>query len=243
NLGSLKIAPFQAMDADPVLKTLIVGDDNGDLFRVNTSTGAVTKMNTSKGRGKVVALATADIAAMVYVTDGKSVYDARGWASTTAQPVYSAGQETINDVAFSRWTRGGVIHYGKACRGTGGRTPQILFGGYPTRGNQSLAVKMSGGPNNAKALLFLGLSRQQWGTRTLPLSLDFMGSIGCNLYVSADIVFGLTTDAGGAINFQGAVPNSAALVGTHVMAQFGLADKGANPANTTASDAIEMVIQ
>ncbi|MHC4899583.1 MAG: hypothetical protein ACYTGW_21030 [Planctomycetota bacterium] len=243
NLGSLTIAPFQAMDADPFLKMLIVGDDNGDLFRVNPSNGAVAKVNSTKGRGKVIALAAADIVAVAYVTDGKSVYDVRGWSSTTAQPVYSAGKETINDVAFSRWTRGGVIHYGKACPGTGGRTPQMLFGGYPTRGNKSLAVKMAGGPNNAKALLFLGLSRQKWGTRTLPLSLDFMGSVGCNLYVSADIVLGLTADGGGAISFQGAVPTSASLVGVHMMAQFGLADKGANPANTTASDAIEMVIQ
>jgi len=241
NLGSLKIAPFQAMDADPFLKMLMVGDDNGDLFRIHPTSGVVTKVNTGTGRGKVVGLATADIATVAYVTDGKFVYDARGWASTTAKPVYSAVGETIRDVAFSRWGQGGVIHFGTACKGSN-TSPQMVFGGYPTRG-KTIQIKMSGGPANAKALLFLGLSRQLWGTRTLPLSLGFMGASGCNLYVSADVVLGLGTDANGAISFSGSVPNSAGLVGLHVMAQFGLDDKGANAANLSATDAIELVIQ
>lgn len=242
NLGSLTIAPFQAMDADPVLRLLVVGDDNGDLFRINPSNGNVSKMNTAKGRGKVVALAAADIAAAAYVSDGKAVYDARGWSSTTTNtPVYSVSGETIRDLAFSRWGKGGVIHFGKACAGTSGPS-QMVFGGYPTRGS-SLQIKMAGGPAKARALLFLGLSRQKWGNQALPLSLAFMGAGGCNLYVSADVVLGLSTDGGGAVSFSGSVPNAAALVGVHVMAQFGLEDKGANAANTIATDALELVIR
>ena len=200
-------------------------------------------MNSTKGRGSVVALAAADIAKVAYVTDGKSVYDARGWASSTAKPVYSAASETIRDLAFSRWAKGGVIHFGKACAGTGGRTSQMLFGGYPTQGNQAFQIKMSGGPANAQALLFLGLSRQLWGSKALPLSLNFMGANGCNLHVSADVVLGMKTDAGGAISFAAPVPNNASLVGVHAMAQFGLNDKGANAANVIASDALELVLR
>lgn len=241
NLGSLTIGPFQAMDADPVLNVLVVGDDNGDLFRINPANGGVSKVNSAKGRGPVVALASADVATGAYVTDGKSVYDMRGWASTTAKPVYTANGEKILDLAFSRWGQGGVIHFGTACSGTRG-VPQMVFGGYPTRG-KTIQIKMSGGPANAKALLFLGLSRQTWGQTSLPLSLAFMGAGGCNLYVSADVVLGVGTDGSGAISFSGSVPNNAALVGVHAMAQFGLADQGANAANTTATDALELVIQ
>ncbi len=241
SLGNLKIAPFQAMDADPLLKVLVVGDDNGDLFRINPANGAVTKVNTGQGRGAVVALAAADIATVAYVTDGKAVYDARGWASTTASPIYSPSGETVRDVAFSRWAQGGVVHFGTACNGTN-TSPHMVFGGYPTRGN-ALQIKMAGGPTNAKALLFLGLSRQQWGSNALPLSLAFLGASGCNLHVSADAVLGLGTDGSGTISFSGSVPNDAGLVGVHVMTQFGLDDKGANAANISATDAIELVIQ
>jgi hypothetical protein len=221
---------------------LIVGDDNGDLFRVLPASGVVTKINSSKGRGPVVALATADVAKLAYVTDGKAVYDASGWASTTAKPIYSAVNETILDLAYSRWTRGGVIHFGNGCSGPGG-APRMVFGDYPTQGNKAHQIKMTGGPANAAALLFLGLSRQLWGTKPLPLGLGFLGAGGCNLNVSPDVALGLKTDGNGAISFPALVPNNASLVGVHAMAQFALNDKGANVANITATDALELVIR
>ena len=62
--------------------------------------------------------------------------------------------------------------------------------------------------HGAQALLFLGLSRQLWGTTPLPLSLNFMGAGGCNLHVSADVVLGMKTGAGGAISFAAPVPSN-----------------------------------
>ena len=235
NLGNLKIAPFRGMDADPVIKQLIVGDDNGDLFLINPTNGAVAKISTAKGKGAVVALA-AEIANIAYVATKNAVYDGRSWFSATGKAFYTT-TETINDIALSRWSKGGVIHFGKGCAGSKG-TPTMVFGGYPTQGNKTFSVKMQGGPANAGALLILGFNRLTWGATPLPWQIP--GAPGCNLQVSPDIILPAVLNGAGAFNLQTGVPVSNAVRGLHLMVQFGVTDN-TNAAKLTASDALEFV--
>jgi len=241
-ITGLPVMPrFQAMEADPNRGTLLLGDDNGDIWTVDPTVGKAIKLAVGKGKGAVVAIAYADPKIVAYVATKNTVYDLASW-QLPVKPIYST-QETIYDMTVSPHDRGALVFFGKGCQGSNGRTPRMVFGGYPHIGIKTIRIQMMDGPPNAKVLLFFGVSRTQWGMRPLPLSLAFMGAPGCNVYTSLDVGLGFTLDNTGTFTYLTGVPPNTSLKGVHVMAQYGINDKGANAANTTATDAMELVIR
>ncbi|MHC4922328.1 MAG: hypothetical protein ACYTKC_22430 [Planctomycetota bacterium] len=242
NITGLPASPFfQAMEADPNKGTLLLGDDNGDVWTVDPKLAKATKMAVGKGKGPVVAIAYADPKTVAYVANKNAVYDLVTWP-LAVPPIYST-QETIMDMTVSPHDRGALVFFGKGCRGSNGKTPRMVFGGYPNMGVRTIRIQMVDGPANAKVLLFFGVSRKQWGVRPLPLSLGFMGAPSCNVYVSLDVGLGFSLTSAGVFNYFTGIPPNPSLKGVHVMAQYGINDPGANAANTTTTDAVELVIR
>ncbi|MHC4512141.1 MAG: hypothetical protein ACYTGW_18060 [Planctomycetota bacterium] len=249
--GGLTVGACQALAADPTTSSLILGDDNGNVFRVNPTNGNTTRINALTGTAPVVALAVDGAA--VYVASATGVWVLGRWG-LPVPPLYAVpARQVIYDIAASASAGGGVLFFGDhrmparfpgpVCKGSNGKLPRMAFGGYPTQGNQSFRIAMADGPANGAFLLFVGLSRRSWAGKTLPLSLGLMGAPGCNLLVSPDVPLGGKLLADGSFRINVPVPTNAALVGAHVMAQFGIADQGANAAGLTATDAIELILR
>lgn len=232
---------FQAMEADPTQGTLLLGDDNGDVWTVDPKVAKAIKLAAGKGKGAVVAIAYAGPKTVAYVATKNAIYDLIGW-QLPVQPIYSTN-ETIMDMTVSPHDRGALVFFGKGCQGSNGKTPRMVFGGYPNLGVRTIGIKMVDGPASARALLFLGVSRKQWAIQMLPMSLAFMGAPNCSVYTSLDIGLGFSLDNAGAFSYLTGIPPNPSLKGAHVMAQYGIHDNGANAGNTTVTDALELVIR
>jgi hypothetical protein len=236
---------FRALAADPGQGRLLLGDDSGVVWGLDPTTGKLTKLAASTTKGPIIAIACAnpktDPMAVAWVANSSAVWSLAGWSSAV-KPVYST-TETIQDIAVSPHDHAAVLYFGDGCKGSNGKVPHCVFGGYPIYGVKTIRIPMVDGPPNTNILLFFGASRTAWGSNPLPMSLAFMGAPGCNLLISLDVGLPGQTDSSGAFTWYTSVPPIPALIGTSAIAQFGIHDKGANAADTTVTDAAEFLIR
>lgn len=240
--GQLPVPAFQAMAIAADNTHLLVGDDNGVVWRLNPTTGAMSSMSIGPVRpGAIIAIA-AHPTRVAYVATLNGVWD---WISFyTGKPLYTpANKEVILDLDVSFHNQGAVIYHSNQCPGSKGQEPYVAFGGYPTQGNNQFGFGIASAVPNAPALGFVGLSRTTYNNLPLPLDLTGMGMPGCSLATDIVVVLNVATNAQGGVMVNAGVPVDPALAGAHITAQFAIQDSGANPAGISTTEGVELVIR
>ncbi|MCB9889998.1 MAG: hypothetical protein H6836_10530 [Planctomycetes bacterium] len=119
--------------------------------------------------------------------------------------------------------------------GSGG-APSLSNTGVPTLGT-TFSVDLSSAPANAGAIFAIGVSNTAWGSIGLPFDLSVLNAPGCNLYVSLEFQFLVTTTAAGGYSFSLSIPNDSRLKGFHFYNQYGVGSPTANPFGVAFSNA------
>ena len=104
-------------------------------------------------------------------------------------------------------------------------------------------MSLQSGATNQPAILYLGASNSQWGSRSLPLPLPG-GGPSCFLYASGETTLATSTDGNGQASFQIPVPGVYTLVTASFYHSWLVLDPSApnNPFGFTGSDGVETVI-
>jgi hypothetical protein len=242
NGGQLPVPAFRAMAVASDNAHVLIGDDNGVVWNLNPTTGAMSSMAIGPVRqGAIIAIA-AHPTRVAYVATSNGVWD---WvAFYTGKPLYTpTNKEVILDLDVSFHNQGAVIYHSNQCPGSKGQEPYVAFGGYPTQGNNQFGFGIASAVPYAPALGFVGLSRTKYNGLPLPLDLTGIGMPGCSLATDIVVVLNLTTNAQGGAMLNAAVPTDPALAGAHVNAQFAIQDIGANPAGISTTEGVELVIR
>ncbi len=109
-----------------------------------------------------------------------------------------------------------VTQFGERCSPSATAPALYTQGGFPRLGNGSFGLTTTGIPQ-IPVILALGLSDQQYFG--LPLPITLLGG-GCELLVSPDVMFFMTTDPIGRASRQIPIPSSPTLSGRIVFAQW-----------------------
>ena len=109
----------------------------------------------------------------------------------------------------------------RRCGGAQFASPELGNTGVPEIGG-SYTVTLASALANAPVLLVCGFSDQLFGGVPLPLPLP--GAPGCNLLISADVLFVQAASPTGTSSFPIAVPASVGLIGTQLFHQWAVFD-------------------
>jgi hypothetical protein len=125
--------------------------------------------------------------------------------------------------------------FGTGCAGSAG-TPQLAAAPYslPWLGD-TFTMRLTNLPAQPAAMFF-GVSKTSWGAFSLPLALGPFGMPGCTLYVSVDLVVGLSVTSGVA-TLALPVPNLPSLVGLSLYAQGVVVSPATNSVGLVVSNA------
>ncbi len=242
NGSQSKVPAFQALSTAIGDVKLLVGDDDGVVWSLDPTNGAMSSMAIGSIRkGAIVAIARHP-RKVAYVATRQGVWD---WVRfyTRSEPLYApTGKEQILDLDVSFRKAGALVYYGNQCPGAGGKEPYVAFGGYPTQGNSQFSFGIANAAANTPALGFLGFSRTTYNGVPLPMDLG-AGMPGCSLQTSIVAVLNLFTDAQGKAPVAAPVPVNPALAGVHVTAQFAIADSKANAAGISTTEGVEIIIR
>jgi hypothetical protein len=151
------------------------------------------------------------------------IYSALGKGSCTTIPTAAKGVGRGGFVMKLIYTPM-LMPFGKGCKGSNGKIPQIGSSGSATLGG-AFTFTMSDAPTNSKNSVFLvGLSNLLDGPTRLPFNLSVMtNGKGCWQNTDALLIVFLPVTAGKA-TLPVTIPNSAALKGLHVYSQFAVDD-------------------
>ena len=131
--------------------------------------------------------------------------------------------------------------FGTGCTGTAG-VPTLIPNQLPRIG-QPFSIIFSHLPPNSSGMLCTGISRDRWGSVTLPLDLSPYGYTGCSLYISGEAVHSIPdTGPFGAVVLGVFIENDPGLVGLQFFNQAAFMDSGANPGGYVFTNAGEGVI-
>ncbi len=135
------------------------------------------------------------------------------------------------------YPRGRYVIFGSGCVGSAGRPTLSLLSEPPALG-YPLTVLVSGLPaqHGSPVAGLLGGSTGAWGAIALPMTLDFLGLTGCQLYVSPDVLLPVF-NAGGAARWVIQIPADISLLGGAFHHQALVLDRGANRGGLTISNA------
>ncbi len=223
--------------------SLAVFDNKGVLYIVKPGVASPAHNVTTNNRPGIAtpikAVYHPKAATGLIVATSTKLYDGIQYILPQGKPFYTTGNKQINDIAYHP---GGVFFYGKGCKGTNGKTPEMVFGGLPYQGNQSYQIRMKNGKPSSLARLVIGFSKTTWAGKPLPRDLVFLGAGGCNLLASVDLMLTVGTDQKGEINLPQKVPVDSKIVGATVYLQCVVADK-ANAAGLVTSNAMQLVVR
>ena len=93
----------------------------------------------------------------------------------------------------------------------------------------------------ARAVLFLGGSRQQWNGLPLPFDLGALGATGCNLVAAGHIQLGAQADSAGQAEVALQIPDDVKLRGVGFYSQWLVFDP-ANPIGVVVSNGARAVV-
>ncbi len=130
-----------------------------------------------------------------------------------AQP----GIAYIAQAVYANRVVGTFTAFGSSCSGSAG-TPAHAGIGTPDVGT-SVTYSLQGAAPFAAGQFYIGASNSSYLGLPLPLALDSIGVTGCSLYVSGDISVPFSTGTLGDASFNLQLPNSPALIATHLYTQ------------------------
>lgn len=136
---------------------------------------------------------------------------------------------------------GSAALYGTGCSGAARRVVHIGANGVPTLG-LSFDLLLASAAFNAPTLLFVGGSDQLWGSIPLPLDLSFLGMSGCRVLAEGAVILPINADGAGRARVTVGVPNTTALLGNPLFAQWFVTESGANPLNLIHTTGIKTVV-
>ncbi|PIE23262.1 MAG: hypothetical protein CSA62_08615 [Planctomycetota bacterium] len=151
-------------------------------------------------------------------------FDAVYGSSSKTSRVYGPG--AIASQGFTEANAGMVIRF-DSLPGIKRLSPKLSYNGLPEV-KKSFKVLLSQAPAQSPGALLLGLSKRQWLSVPLPISLAGGGAKGCQLLVSWDLMLPVATDAKGAATFQLRIPKDKQLIGKRFYNQFFVLDSKAN---------------
>lgn len=150
----------------------------------------------------------------------------------------AAGSPRNRVARFAAGCPASVSAYGSACTGTGG-TLQLGSMTNPVIGN-TFSMASSGFPAASIAARMIGSA-----TASIPLSsVHPAGQVGCDLLVSADMLFDLALPVGGTVPVTVPLPNSTALISLAAFAQVASIELGSSGAitNILTSNGLAFVV-
>lgn len=116
------------------------------------------------------------------------------------------------------------------------------FAGTEPRIGQALETGLVSGEVGTPAALLLGFSNTSSGGTPLPIDLDGLGAIGCQLLIDSVSSESVMTDANGGASSTLAMPSNNALIGLSLFQQWLVLAPGANPLNVLTSNGLERTL-
>ncbi|MFQ5504611.1 MAG: hypothetical protein ACE5F1_07435 [Planctomycetota bacterium] len=117
------------------------------------------------------------------------------------------------------------------CFGTklapGNEIPSMTATGRPVI-NKSYSANLGSAVGNPPAILLIGSSDKFWNRIPLPLDLVGIGSKGCNLRISPDVMVGTGTSGAGNASVSLPIPNNTSWVSLQYFHQHLVVDPAAN---------------
>lgn len=124
--------------------------------------------------------------------------------------------------------------YGKGCGPIGAAAPKHSGSGRPETGSKC-SLDLASAPAGTSAALFIGLRPQT-------VDLKILGAPGCYLFNTADIMVPVGTGRSGTASVPLLLLRDSRLVGKHVWSQYLMIHRGANAANLTSSNGLDILI-
>jgi hypothetical protein len=225
-----------AIEVFPAAPLLLVGTVSGDLLRFDASSGQHTVFR-SVNRGPITGLRyNVRTAQLLGVTSTGSVFNLSG-NEVASIPRALADIDTGTSDAAAFFT------FGDACQGMAARPPLMGAAGLPTLGNAAFRMTVAQATPSSVAIHALGNSRRGWFSLPLPIDLTAIGAPGCSVYVNGVFLSAVPLSGAGAGSLPLPVPNDAALKGAAPVAQWWVADPGANAFGFLFSEGGEAVIR
>jgi serine protease AprX len=223
---------------------------NARIYGASGTTPGVTALaTTTVAIGAGVGFHAGTFASPVAVPAGTFYIGVDHSAQTTNLSNLSAGTTAVSFYrsvpGSGAWTRSGLVTRPSVrvlCTGAGNfAVPQLVVSGSPSLGGVLTQALTQGKPNSLASML-VGASDTAWAGGALPFSLAGAGAPGCNLYVSIDIVLGMTTNALGAASLNLTMPAVPNFVGTRLHEQFIVLDAAANQLGAISSNGVRILI-
>lgn len=207
------IAGARSIAASPVTNELCVGLDNGDLVRIDRTTGN-SNGATPTGLGPIVAVGYTRLGTIVY-SDAVTLWSE---LAPTA-PIYTS-PTTILDFGIGLPPTASVVPFGEGC-GLG-QSWSWATNSLPHPGNANFQLGGRNLPGNHAALLTLGTNRTYASTlmAALPWDLAPLGAPGCMLLADPAAAIILLTNAAGETNMTIPIPLAGSLVGLEFSGQW-----------------------
>jgi hypothetical protein len=134
----------------------------------------------------------------------------------------SASSNPVNDTWEYRSAASAVFTtFGTGCHGGG--SPPVLTATLPRLGTTQVIAMTNLPPGQPMAMLWFGVSNQQWGPNSLPMSLAPYGLPSCSLDISPNLAAPAPV-SGGVAAWGLVIPTSPGLLGLHLYTQGWVAD-------------------
>lgn len=238
--GSVRIVGLytgvQAIAASPLVPELCLGMQNGDLVRIDVTTGAVVGTTTT-GLGAIVAVGYTRFGTLVWA-DATQVHS----ELVPGGPIYVSPTAAIVDFGVSRVPAAAVTPFGDGC-GAGAAADWTATSS-PTLGNAAFTLGLVQAPGNVLALLALGGSRTQSSVLTVPLPFDLtvLGATNCELLVDPLVPLAYVTSGQGGVAQTVPIPNAPSLAGIEFVAQWFVADASVGPLGFAGTSGVAFVV-
>jgi hypothetical protein len=196
---------------------LMAGREDGGLDIIDVTSGVALTFSMT-GLGSLIAIAEGHNGNAYVATSANEVYH----ITDLLNPIYSS-PHTLMDIDVGRANQPTQVVYGSGCAGAG-TAPEIAVALPPALGS-TYSIGMTGGAPASLGGAVLGLGRAN-------TDLASIGYPGCTLVADLRLIEAVVTSAAGDATTSLVIPNSSALIGTHINSQFFVLEPGGNLAMT-----------
>lgn len=211
NVGNTGLTGVQALDAGGGVGPLFGWDVNVGLVRIDRTTGVATDVDANLGAqgANIQFLATFNDGSSVHLLGGNSsLYEIDRFTGV----VTSIGATALPDLRGAEHRRGLGLAFGAGCQTPVTNQASLLAKDEFLAGTTVTLLSLQHVPN-CLGILIVGLSNTVSAGTPLPISLDpIFGTVGCQLWISADLLLVAQANSTGRFAVPFTMP-----------AQFGLA--------------------